>query len=122
VKLRALSERVSRNVPHRRDPERFHIEKSCICQHLEHLASMIEERAEPLPHHQPHTQSCRCAAAHLSVGVLIVELIDTERSHTEKSCICQDLNHLASMVEEQQQRSLTNQPHTPVGAAHRHRV
>jgi hypothetical protein len=46
AKLRALSERVARDVPHRRDPERFHIEKSCICQHLEHLASMIEERSE----------------------------------------------------------------------------
>jgi hypothetical protein len=38
---RALSERVSRNVPHRRDPERLHIEKSCIRQDLELARSII---------------------------------------------------------------------------------
>jgi hypothetical protein len=45
AKLRALAERVRRNVPLRRDPERFHIEKSCIAQDLEHLANRLDERA-----------------------------------------------------------------------------
>jgi hypothetical protein len=48
AKLRALAERVSRNVPLRRDPERFHVEKYCICQDLEHLASECEEKQERL--------------------------------------------------------------------------
>jgi hypothetical protein len=41
----ALAERVSRNVPLRRDPERFHVEKSCIAQDPEHLASHLDERS-----------------------------------------------------------------------------
>jgi hypothetical protein len=45
--LRALAERVHRNVPHRRDHERFHVEKACICQDLEHLAKDFEDRAQP---------------------------------------------------------------------------
>jgi hypothetical protein len=44
--LRALSERVRRNVPH---PERFHVEKSCICQDLEHLARDFEPCSLPGP-------------------------------------------------------------------------
>ena len=44
-KLRALAERVSHNVPLRRDLERFHVEKSCIAQDLEHLAREIDEQA-----------------------------------------------------------------------------
>jgi hypothetical protein len=47
AKLRALSERVRRNVPLRSDPERFHVEKACICQDLEHLASDFEDKARP---------------------------------------------------------------------------
>ena len=35
----------ARNVPHRRDPERFHTEKSCIVQDLEALAGVFEDRA-----------------------------------------------------------------------------
>jgi hypothetical protein len=46
VCLRALAERVRRNVPLRRDPERFHVEKSCIAQDLEHLASICEAKQE----------------------------------------------------------------------------
>jgi hypothetical protein len=46
AKLRALAERVRRNVRLRPDPERFHIEKSCICQDLEHIASMFVEKQE----------------------------------------------------------------------------
>jgi hypothetical protein len=38
---------VARDVPLLRDPERFHVEKSCICQDLERLASMCEEKQEP---------------------------------------------------------------------------
>lgn len=45
AELRALSDRVRRNVPHRRDPERFHTEKSCIVQDLEALAGVFEDRA-----------------------------------------------------------------------------
>jgi hypothetical protein len=37
--LRALADRVRRLVPHRRDPERFHVDKSCITQDLEELAA-----------------------------------------------------------------------------------
>jgi hypothetical protein len=44
AELRALADRVRRNVPHRRDPERFHVEKSCVCQDLERLARRFEER------------------------------------------------------------------------------
>jgi hypothetical protein len=44
--LRALAECVRRNVPLRRDPERFHVERTCICQDLEHLAAMLDERQE----------------------------------------------------------------------------
>jgi hypothetical protein len=44
---RAISERVARNVPHRRDPERFHVEKVCISQDLERIADEIEERSTP---------------------------------------------------------------------------
>jgi uncharacterized protein (DUF2252 family) len=47
AKLRALAERVRRNVPLRRDPERFHVEKSCICQDLEHLAEQFERPTDP---------------------------------------------------------------------------
>ena len=42
AELRALADRVRRNVPHRRDPERFHTEKSCVCQDLECLARRFE--------------------------------------------------------------------------------
>jgi len=45
AQLGGLAERVSRNVALRRDPERFHVEKSCIAQDLEHLANEIDERA-----------------------------------------------------------------------------
>jgi hypothetical protein len=38
AKPRALAERVRRHVPDRRDPDRFHTEKSCICQDLERVA------------------------------------------------------------------------------------
>jgi hypothetical protein len=44
--LRALAERVHRNVPLRHNPERFHVEKACICQNLEHLARDFEERSQ----------------------------------------------------------------------------
>jgi hypothetical protein len=37
-----------RNVPHRRDPERFHVEKSCVCQDLERIADELEPR--PINH------------------------------------------------------------------------
>jgi hypothetical protein len=47
AELRALSERVRRNVPLRSDPEHFHVEKACLCQDLEHLARHIEERSGP---------------------------------------------------------------------------
>jgi glutaredoxin len=47
AKLRALAERVRRNVPLRSDPERFHVEKACLCQDLEHLARRLEERSTP---------------------------------------------------------------------------
>jgi hypothetical protein len=47
--LRALAGRVRRNVPLRSDPERFHVEKSCICQDLEHLARDFEICAQPGP-------------------------------------------------------------------------
>ena len=40
-----MAERVSRNVPLRRDPEHFHIEKSCITQDLEYLATMLDEQS-----------------------------------------------------------------------------
>lgn len=43
AELRALADRVRRNVPHRRDPERFHTEKSCVCQDIERLARRFEE-------------------------------------------------------------------------------
>jgi hypothetical protein len=36
---------VARNVACGRDPERFHVEKSCIAQDLEHLARDLEERS-----------------------------------------------------------------------------
>jgi len=42
AKPRALAERVRRNVPLRRDPERFHVAKSCICQDLEHMAERLD--------------------------------------------------------------------------------
>jgi hypothetical protein len=45
AELRALSDRVRRNVPHRRDPQRFHTEKSCIVQDLEALANRLDDRA-----------------------------------------------------------------------------
>jgi hypothetical protein len=32
--------------PLRRDPERFHVEKTCIVQDLERLASMLDEKRE----------------------------------------------------------------------------
>jgi hypothetical protein len=48
AKLRALAERVARNVPHRR-AERFHTEKSCIAQDLEHLAQELDERSSAHP-------------------------------------------------------------------------
>jgi hypothetical protein len=38
---------VARNVPLRRDPERFHVEKSCIYQDLEYVAGLIEEQSKP---------------------------------------------------------------------------
>jgi hypothetical protein len=44
AKLRALADRVRRNVPLRHDPEHFHVEKACLCQDLEYLASQIEEQ------------------------------------------------------------------------------
>jgi hypothetical protein len=47
--LRAIAKRERRNSPHRRDPERFHTEKSCIVQDLEALADRIEDRAVVLP-------------------------------------------------------------------------
>jgi hypothetical protein len=31
----------------RRDPERFHVEKSCICQDLEQVAQQLDQRADP---------------------------------------------------------------------------
>jgi hypothetical protein len=31
----------------RRDPERFRVEKSCICQDLEYVAGLIEEQSKP---------------------------------------------------------------------------
>jgi hypothetical protein len=43
AKLRALAGRVRRNVALRRDPERFHVDKSCIAQDLEHLADRLDE-------------------------------------------------------------------------------
>jgi hypothetical protein len=42
AELSAIAERVRRNIPHCRDPERFHTEKSCICQDLETLAEVFE--------------------------------------------------------------------------------
>jgi len=45
AKLRALAERFRRKVSLRRDPERFYVEKSCICQDLEHMAEMLEHLA-----------------------------------------------------------------------------
>jgi hypothetical protein len=42
AKLRAIVERMRRNVPHRRDPERFHVEKSCLAQDLERIADELE--------------------------------------------------------------------------------
>ncbi len=45
--LRALAQRVRQNVPHRRDPERFHVEKSCIAQDLARLAEGIEVGSPP---------------------------------------------------------------------------
>jgi hypothetical protein len=42
-KLRGLAERV-RRIPLRRDTERFHVEKSCMVQDLEHLAAIYEEK------------------------------------------------------------------------------
>jgi hypothetical protein len=47
AKLRAIVERVRRNVPHRRDPERFHIEKSCLWQDLERIADALDFRQNP---------------------------------------------------------------------------
>jgi hypothetical protein len=47
--LRALAERVRRNVPLRHDPEYFHVEKACICQDLEHLARDFEPCSLPGP-------------------------------------------------------------------------
>jgi hypothetical protein len=44
--LRALAERVHRNVPLRHNPERFHVEKACIAQDLELLAQWLEDKAE----------------------------------------------------------------------------
>ena len=40
--LRALADRVRRLAPHRGDPERFHVEKSCITQDLEELAAQCD--------------------------------------------------------------------------------
>jgi hypothetical protein len=48
AKLRAIVERVRRNVPHRRDPERFHVEKSCVCQDLERIAEALDPK--PINH------------------------------------------------------------------------
>jgi hypothetical protein len=37
ARLRAIVERVRHNVPHRRDPECFHVEKSCLAQIADEL-------------------------------------------------------------------------------------
>jgi hypothetical protein len=42
--LRDLAARVERNVPHHRDPERFHAEKSEIASELRRLASSQPRR------------------------------------------------------------------------------
>jgi hypothetical protein len=38
---------VARNVARGRDPERFHTDKSCICQVLEYLAEQCDARSDP---------------------------------------------------------------------------
>jgi hypothetical protein len=38
---------VARHVPNRRYPEHFRVEKSCICQDLEHLAEQCDARSSP---------------------------------------------------------------------------
>lgn len=53
AELRALEERVQRNVPHRRDPERFHVEKSCIAQDLSRLADRFERGGAERPAVRP---------------------------------------------------------------------
>lgn len=44
ARLRDLAARVERNVPHHRDPERFHAEKSEIATELRRLASSQPRR------------------------------------------------------------------------------
>ena len=38
ARLRAIVKRVRHNVPHRRDPECFHVEKSCLARDLAQIA------------------------------------------------------------------------------------
>jgi hypothetical protein len=47
--LRALAERVRRNVPRRRDPERFHMESSEIARGILDIAGTLSFDREPAP-------------------------------------------------------------------------
>ena len=67
-RLRIPKARSSSNVPLRRDPERFHIEKSCVAQDLQHLASRLEDRdSNPakieIARHRPDTLTTSAASA-----------------------------------------------------------
>jgi hypothetical protein len=49
IALRDLASRVDRNVPHHRDPEQFHIEKSEIASELRRLAARDARRTVKIP-------------------------------------------------------------------------